>query len=326
VILPHGDVWASKPTSPVHAVSYKGSWDMYDKDSNTATPSEGATHVGVDRDGRPLLLVDEPRPGVRRFTMNRPEKRNSLIHPLRGAILEALRAGDQDSSVSVMIIRGAGPSFSAGYDLAGGNEGYDMPYYTPGGEGAWPRHVTEGWMSIWDLAKPVIAQVHGYCLAGGSELATGCDLIYVAEDAKMGYPAVRFGVPDMHFHAWFLGMRRAMEMMVTGDSISGIEAVAEGWANRAFPADELDDAVLEIASRIATLPPEVVQLNKRVVHRQMDQMGMRAGLRAGTELCALGTHTHALQQFIADARDKGLTNALQVRDAPFGDYRTVESH
>ena len=70
-----------------------------------------------------------------------------------------------------------------------------------GGDGQWPRHVTEGWMGIWDLAKPVIAQVHGYCLAGGSELATGCDLVYVAEDAKIGYPAVRFGVPDMQFHA-----------------------------------------------------------------------------------------------------------------------------
>ena len=157
--------------------------------------------------------------------MNRPEKRNSLIHPLRGAILETLRAHDQDPDVSVTIIRGAGPSFSAGYDLGGGNEGHEMPYYTPGGEGAWPRHVTEGWMSIWDLAKPVIAQVHGYCLAGASELATGCDLVYMAEDAQMGYPAVRFGVPDMHFHPWFLGMRKAMEMMLTGDSISGIEAV-----------------------------------------------------------------------------------------------------
>ena len=129
-----------------------------------------------------------------------------------------------------------------------------MPYYTPGGEGAWPRHVTEGWMSIWDLAKPVIAQVHGYCLAGASELATGCDLVYMAEDAQMGYPAVRFGVPDMHFHPWFLGMRKAMEMMLTGDSISGVEAVQLGWANAAYPADELDERVLEVAERIAMVP------------------------------------------------------------------------
>src|SRR5436853_1719720 len=257
-----------------------------------------------------VILVDEPLPRVRRITMNRPEKRNSLIHTLRGAILETLRAHDQDPDVSVTIIRGAGSSFSAGYDLGGGNEGLDMPYYTPGGEGAWPRHVTEGWMSIWDLAKPVIAQVHGYCLAGGSELATGCDLVYVAEDAQMGYPAVRFGVPDMHFHAWLLGMRKAMEMMLTGDSISGIDAVREGWANRAFPADELDDAVVEIARRIASVPPELVQLNKRVVHRQMDYMGMRSGIRAGTELCALGTHTKAMAEFTSNIRAKGLTAAL----------------
>ena len=156
-----------------------------------------------------IILVDEPAPMVSRITMNRPEKRNALDHPLRGAILgHAAPRTTADRDVRVTIIRGAGPSFSAGYDLGGGNVGLELPYYTPGGEGHWPRHVTEGWMSIWDLAKPVIAQVHGYCLAGGSELATGCDLVYIAEDAQMGYPAVRFGVPDMHFHAWLLGMRR----------------------------------------------------------------------------------------------------------------------
>ena len=271
-----------------------------------------------------MATIDTLAAVVRTHARDRPEKRNALNHPLRGAILGTLRANDQDPDVRVTIIRGAGPSFSAGYDLGGGNEGYELPFYTPGGEGQWPRHVTEGWMSIWDLAKPVIAQVHGFCLAGGSELATGCDLVYVAEDAQMGYPAVRFGVPDMHFHAWFLGMRRAMEMMVTGDSISGVDAVAEGWANRAFPADRLDDEVLEIATRIATVPPELVQMNKRVVHRQMDAMGMRAGIRAGTELCALGTHTKAMAEFTSNIREKGLTSALSERDTPFGDYRTPE--
>ena len=275
-------------------------------------------------DAEQVLLVDDPAPGVRRLTMNRPDKRNSLIHPLRGAILSELRAADQDDSVKVSIVRGAGPSFSAGYDLADGNEGHDIPYYTPGGDGDWPRHVTEGWMSIWDLAKPVIAQVHGYCLAGGSELATGCDLIYIAEDAQMGYPAVRFGVPDMHFHPWFLGMRKAMEMMLTGDSITGIEAVELGWANEAFPAGQLDEATLEKARRIAGLPSDVLQLNKRVVHRQMEHMGLRSGIRSGTELCALGVHTQSMDDFIARSRSEGLTAALNHRDQPFGDYRTDE--
>jgi enoyl-CoA hydratase len=274
-----------------------------------------------------VVEIDEPLPMVRRITLNRPEKRNALNHALRGQLLHALREGDADPSVRAMIVRGAGPSFSAGYDLGGGNEGLDMPFYTPGGEGQWPRHVTEGWMSIWDLATVVIAQVHGYCLAGGSELATGCDLVYVADDAKIGYPAVRFGTPDMHFHPWFMGMRVAMEMMVTGDSISGTQAAELGWANRSFTTmEELEAGVLDVAERITRIEPDLVQINKRLVHRQMEAMGLRAGIRAGTELCALGTHTKAMQKFLANVNQKGLTGALQERDSPFGDYRTVETH
>ena len=269
------------------------------------------------------ILVDDPAPLVRRVTLNRPEKRNALNHALRGELIAALREADQDPQVHVSIVRGAGSCFSSGYELGGGNEGLELPWYTPGGDGHWPRHVTEGWMSIWDLAKPVIAQVHGYCLAGGSELATGCDLVYVAEDAKIGYPAVRFGVPDMHFHAWMVGMRMAMEMMLTGDSISGTEAASLGWATRAYPAQELDARVLEMARRVAQLPPDLVQLNKRVVHRGMEVMGLRTAIRTGTELCALGTHQKSFHEFIGRMR-QGLTQALQDRDAPFGDYRTAE--
>ena len=273
--------------------------------------------------GYSVVVVDSPAPQVRRVTMNRPEKRNALNHALRGQLIDALVRGDADPDVRVQIVRGAGSSFSAGYDLGGGNEGQELPFYTAGGDGQWPRHVTTGWMGIWDLAKPVIAEVHGYCLAGGSELATGCDLVYCAEDAKIGYPAVRFGVPDMHFHAWLVGMRMAMEMMLTGDSISGVEAAQLGWATRAFPADQLEARVLEVAQRVAQLPADVVQLNKRVVHRQMEMMGFRTALRVGTELCALGTHTKTLQEFVAKARG-GLTQALSERDKPFGDYRERE--
>jgi len=270
-----------------------------------------------------LIMVDDPAPHVRRITLNRPEKRNALNYTLRGEIIAALRAADVDAEVHVSIVRGAGSCFSAGYDLGGGNEGQDMPWFTAAGDGQWPRHVTEGWMGIWDLAKPVIAQVHGYCLAGGSELATGCDLVYVAEDAKMGYPAVRFGVPDMQFHAWFLGMRAAMEMMVTGDSISGTEAVRLGWANRAFPEAELDEQVVAIAQRIALVPPDIAQLNKRTVHRAMEIMGLRTAIRSGTEICALGIEQESFKKFVDEELPLGLTRALQKRDEPFGDYRTT---
>ncbi len=271
-----------------------------------------------------VIVVDEPAPGVRRITMNRPEKRNALFHPLRGEILGALQEADSDDAIKVSIVRGAGTCFSAGYDLGGGNEGYELPFFTAHGDGQWPRHVTEGWMSIWDLAKPVIAQVHGYCLAGGSELASGCDLVYVADDAQIGYPAVRFGVPDMHFHPWTMGMRKAMEAMLTGDSMSGVEAVRVGWANDAWALDELDGRVIDVAQRIAKLPADVVQINKRVVHRQMEVMGLRTGIRIGTELCALGTKQESMKAFIAEMQE-GLTEALTRRDAPFGDYRTSGS-
>jgi enoyl-CoA hydratase len=294
----------------------------------SAAQPQPATNGGAATNaaGEPLVLVDDPGPGIRRITLNRPEKRNALNNPLRGALIAALREADGDDAVRVTIVRGAGTCFSAGYDLGGGNAGTELPFFTAAGEGQWPRHVTEGWMAIWDLAKPVIAQVHGYCLAGGSELATGCDLVYVAEDAKIGYPAVRFGTPDMQFHAWFMGMRAAMEMMITGDSISGVEAARLGWANKAYPIAELDEHVLAVAERVAKVPPDIVQLNKRTVHRAMDVMGLRAAIRSGTELCSLAIHQESFKAFIADAQEHGLTAALSHRDRPFGDYRTTEPH
>ncbi len=267
----------------------------------------------------PILLVDDPAPHVRRLTLNRPAKRNALSNALRGAIFQALDAGDADPEVRVMILRGAGVCFSSGYDLGGTGP---LPYHTAGGQGQWARHVVEGCFRIWDLAKPVIAQVHGWCLAGGSELATACDLVYVAEDAQIGYPPVRsMSPPDNQYHAWLMGLRPAMEQMLTGDAMSGVEAVRVGFANRAFPAERLEAEVLAMAGRIAQVDPELAQLNKRLVHRQMEAMGLRAGLRAGTDLHALGWSTAASRAYMKKMRE-GVKEALTARDAAFNDYRT----
>ena len=271
-----------------------------------------------------VILIDETAPRVRRITLNRPEKRNALNHALRGEIITALREGDADPEVRVQIVRGAGKCFSAGYELGGGNEGQAYPWFTAAGDGQWPRHVTEGWMGIWDLAKPVIAQVHGYCLAGGSELAACCDLVYVADDARIGYPPTRLmSPPDNQFHPWLMGMRTAMEMLLTGDAISGTEAAAKGFANRAVPAGELEATVLGIAERIALVPAELSQINKRAVHRAMEIMGLRAAIRAGTELQALAFTTAASQAYRAQFRRDGssVRELLSQRDRAFGDYR-----
>jgi enoyl-CoA hydratase/carnithine racemase len=272
-----------------------------------------------------LIIVDDPAPMVRRITLNRPEKRNALNATLRREILTATREIDHDPDVRVTIIRGAGTCFSAGYDLSRDPDPQgDAASYRTGGEGSFMRGVTEGWMSIWDLAKPVIAQVHGYCLAGGSELATGCDLVYVAEDAQIGYPAVRFGTPDMQYHAWMFGMRAGMESMLTGDSFSGTEAARLGWANRAYPLETLEENVLAVATRITQIPSDVVQINKRTVHRAMEEMGLRASIRSGTELAALATHSKTARSFMKDLGEAGVTDSLTKRDTPFGDYRTAE--
>jgi enoyl-CoA hydratase len=270
------------------------------------------------------ILIDEPAPRVRRITLNRPDKRNALNNCLRGEIFDALEAADRDPDISVSILRGAGVCFSAGYDLTSDNS-IDQPYHSAAGPGQWSRHVVEGWFRIWDLAKPVIAQVHGWCLAGGTELATACDVIYVADDAQIGYPPVRLmSPPDMQYHPWLMGMRRAMELMLTGDAMNGREAAEWGFATRSFPLDELEARTLDFAERAAKVPVELQQLNKRSVHRAMEIMGARAAIRAGTEIQALAFTTEASRAYMSTfRRDGGSVKAqLDARDGAFGDYRT----
>jgi len=217
---------------------------------------------------------------------------------MRAELLDALRAHDHDAAVRVTVIRGAGKCFSAGYDLAGGPLMDGAPIYSAPGDGQWARQANDTWFSIWDLAKPVIAQIHGYAIAGGTELASACDLVYVAADAAISYPVVRVvSPPDWQYHTVLLGMRRAMELMLTGDPISGVEAAQIGFANRAFEPDVLEESVLRIAERVAGVPSDLTQINKRSVHRAFDVWGARAAIRAGTELQALAGHTATAARF-----------------------------
>ena len=250
----------------------------------------------------PLILVDAPAEHVRRVTLNRPDKRNAISTPLRVALLGQLRQHDEDADVRVTIVRGAGPCFSSGYDLGGGSLMEGSPFYSAPGDGQWARQANDTWFSVWDLAKPVIAQIHGYAIAGATELASACDLVYVADDARISYPVVRVASPpDWQYHTVLLGLRRAMELMLTGDAIDGVEAARIGFANRSYPPDRLEDEVLAIAQRVAGVPSDLTQINKRSVHRAFDVWGARAAIRAGTELQALASHTDSAQRFRDDA-------------------------
>lgn len=247
------------------------------------------------------ISVDAPAPHVHRITLDRAAKRNAISALMRVELLTELRRADDDPDVRVSIIRGSGPCFSAGYDLRSGSLMDGTPIYSAPGDGQWARQATDTWFSIWDLAHPVIAQVHGYAIAGGTELASACDLVYVAEDAAISYPVVRVASPpDWQYHTPLLGMRRAMELMLTGDAITGVEAARIGFANRAYATDALEGEVLAIAERIAGVPKDLSTINKRSVHRSFEIWGARAAIRAGSEFQALAGHSATAQAVRGD--------------------------
>lgn len=239
------------------------------------------------------VVIDGPAEGVRRFTLNRPEKRNAMDNQLRRELLDGLHAADEDEAIKVSIVRGAGKCFSSGYDL-GSDLGSDQPYFTSQVGMQWARHVTAGWTSIWDLYKPVIAQVHGYAMAGGLELVGACDLAYGAADAKFSHPVTRFALPDFDWFPTHLPPRVAMELQVAGRVFSGTEAAAVGLINQAFPADELEAKVLEIAQRMTATSSAALAVNKRAVHTAIEARGGRSVIRtlgdlqAGPHLSAMG--------------------------------------
>jgi len=215
--------------------------------------------------------------------------------------------GDGDPVHNDYVPSTVGPNYDLKSSLSEG-----QPFYTPPGDGSWSRHVADGWSRIWDLAKPVIAQVHGYAMAGGTELMAACDLVYIAEDAQLSYPVVRVvSPPDFQYHVWLVGMRPAMEMMLTGDAIDGREAVRIGMANRAFPTDALERETLAMAARVASIPSDLLQINKRTVHRAMEFKGVRTATRAGSELQGLASNLETSKQFFGGDLSAAVKQAAQ---------------
>jgi enoyl-CoA hydratase len=288
----------------------------------------------ADTEYRDVLYETKGRLAI--VTLNRPEKMNALSHRLRGELFDALKTAEANPDVRVIIVRGAGRTFSAGYDLSGANATDDPSAYVDTrfglpnvgpvhpGQAQWANHLLSGYWQIWELAKPVIAQVHGYCLAGGTELATFCDLMFVAEDAILGYPPVRaMTTVDMVYHPWHMPMRKARELLYTGDSISGVEAVEIGWANRAYPADQLTEETERFAERIANIESDLLAISKKGVNRAYEVMGIRTALAVGADLQGLSTYRPSGKNFGNMLREKGLKAALDWRDGPFRDYRTA---
>ncbi len=264
-----------------------------------------------------ILLVDDRGP-VRRLTMNRPDVLNALNADLTAAISVAIREAGDDESVSVVILRGAGRAFCAGYDL---NE--DATGGVPDAR-HWYEELhasTAKMLEILDCPKPVIASVQSYCLAGGTDLMLACDLAVAADDAYFGYVDVRFGsgVVSM-FLPWVVGMRAAKELLFTGeDRVPADEALRLGLVNRVVPRDRLDEATLELAEEIAKNEPFVVQATKRAANRVWDVAGFRAAMAANTELDVMieTANLPARDEFRRITQEQGLKAAIAWRDARF---------
>jgi enoyl-CoA hydratase len=265
----------------------------------------------------PVLLIDDLGP-VRRLTMNRPHALNALNQELVGSMSQALDEAADDDAVRVLILRGAGRAFSAGYDLDEDARGGVLDARR------WHEdltHSTGEMLKLLDHPKPVIASVHSYCLAGGTDLMLACDLAVAADDAYFGYVDVRFGsgVVSM-FLPWVVGVRTAKELLFTGeDRVPAADALRMGLVNRVVPRDELDRATLELAEDIAKNEPFVVQATKRAVNRVWDVAGFREAIAANTELDVMieTANLPARDEFRRITTEQGLKAAIAWRDARF---------
>jgi enoyl-CoA hydratase len=258
---------------------------------------------------------------IARITLNRPERRNAISATLLRELVSAVELSADDESVNVVIIRGAGPSFCAGYDL-GTSDKNDT--YGARKTVSLPRSalnmvaMMKKWSQIWSAPVPVIAQVHGHCLAGGTDLAQHCDLIIAAEDATFGFPALRMGgTPPTNMWIYNVGPQWAKRLLFTGDTFTGRFAAKIGFALEAVPAEKLEDHVLNTARRIAAMGRDIVGVNKHVVNMALEMMGRTSlqGLSAPLDTIANQAPEHAA--FMERSREIGLGPAFKERDAQF---------
>ena len=265
------------------------------------------------------ILYETVEDKIRRLTLNRPEKLNAMSPALLAELDRALDEFEEDADASVLVIRGAGRAFCAGYDLGGGGGGAKGGRFTIT-EDRWAlRKLVARWQRLWNLPKPTIAQVHGYCLAGATELAGHCDIAFASEDAEFGHPAGRtLGViPTLSMWPYLIGMRKTKEHLFTGDSINAKEALEWGLVNRVFPKEKLEEETLAYARRVAKVPAELLTLHKAATNRFFEHMGVYAAEQSASEFDAIAHQTTTALDEMKRMRELGLKRALDARDGSF---------
>jgi enoyl-CoA hydratase len=259
------------------------------------------------------LLVDQ-QGAVRRLTLNRPEKLNALNAELRSRLLEEIVGASQDQATRAIVIRGAGSSFSAGFDIS--KRGDARPS-VPEDDQRMRASLTE-MDRIWNCPIPIIAQVHGWCLAGATDIVFSCDLIVASRTAKFGHPGVRTqGTPASNYWLYYAGPQLAKWLLLTGTYITGEDAAARGMILSAHDESEMDDVGLAVAQQIALISRDILTANKTVLNFGIDLMGRRQLQRFAASQDAIAHASAESLSFSARISEVGLTEALAERNARF---------
>ena len=271
------------------------------------------TTLSHERDGR-----------IARITFERPERLNAIAAATPGEIERAVAEANADDRVHVIVLAGRGAAFCAGYDLRdfaeGPSEGVQerMPW-DPMKDYALMKGYTDKFMSLWRSHKPVICKVQGYAVAGGSDIALCCDLVVMAEDARIGYPPARvWGCPSTAMWVYRLGAEGAKRMLLTGDLATGIEAKAMGLVTDAVPADRLDARVDALAERLAGVPKNQLMMQKLAINQAIANMGLETSQTIATLFDGIARHSPEGMAFKHRAEEAGFKQAVRERDS--GEY------
>jgi enoyl-CoA hydratase len=260
---------------------------------------------------------------IARLTLNRPERGNGLTPGLLSELAESVERADLDPDVHVLLLAGNGKGFCGGYDLVWSAEG-QLPNHDPSEpwdpmlDYAGMSRNVHTFMSLFHCSKPVICKVHGFCVAGGTDLALCSDLLVIAADAKIGYPPARvWGSPTTSMWSYRLGAQRAKRLLFTGDLLSGAEAHDWDLAIEAPPPEQLDARAEALARRVATMPINQLQMMKLLVNQTLYSQGLHATQVIGTVFDGIARHTKEGYAFAARAAEAGWREAVRERDAPF---------
>ncbi|MGA2319984.1 MAG: crotonase/enoyl-CoA hydratase family protein [Solirubrobacteraceae bacterium] len=280
-------------------------------------------------------LLYETADAIATITLNRPERLNTIVPPMPEELEGAVHRAIADPEVKVILLRGAGRAFCAGFDFAGGFHHWDEHITT---EGSWDPGkdfvaatapslgAVPKFMSLWRSPKPVIAQVHGWCVGGGSDMALCADLVIASEDARIGTPYSRmWGCYLTGMWLYRLGLTKAKEFALTGRPLSGSEAAEAGLINAAVPFERLQAEVRERAEQLATMPLSQLAAMKLIVNQAYENMGLASTQLLGPVLDGLMRNTPEARAFIELAESEGVSAVVSRRDAPFGDYSEAEA-